>query len=147
MKRTIIILIILFLLALLIFVSMNITSLKHDIINYNHTRTIEAEIMLRKISQKIGTDFNSSLALREYVFCELLKKGMNRTEIYTSLSKIGEIKPIDTQVDFINYYLYYNLSPIMLEFDSPSNDARLINWYASTESNFNAPRASCENNN
>jgi hypothetical protein len=119
-------------------------SIEKGIKYHNQTETFEGEIMLKVVSQRVGIEFTNSLELREYVYCDLLKKGMTLEEINQGLLKIGEFEPSDTQIDFKDEYLYFNLSPLMLVFDTYTPDGRLIDWYGSTENNFGAPRASCE---
>lgn len=147
MKKPILLILLICLVITIIYISSTFLSWRQDVIKYNQTSTVEANKILSEISKKVGINFINTLALREYVYCELLRKGMNRSEINNSISQIGQIKPFDSQIDFIDSYLYYNLSPIMLEFDSPSMDGELLKWYASTESNLGAPRAWCELNN
>ncbi len=124
-----------------------IDSWHQDTISQKQTREAEGRLVLLQVSENVGKDFDDWQSLREYVWCTLLQKGMTRKEINSAMDRIGE-RPTNTDlywgINFKNRYLDYNLAPIILRFDGPGIDAKLVDWEASTEQNFGAPRASCE---
>ena len=140
MKKVLLILTIILAIAGLVLIS-GLSFLETSVRQFNQTQTVVADIRLKEISKQLGRDFTSSLALREYVYCELLKEGMTFEEVTRSLSEIGEIRTYSgSQVDFVDRYLYVNLSPIMLVF----NGEKLVSWELASSVTFAVPKAYCE---
>jgi len=112
--------------------------------NINDQRLAQEKIVLDGVANRTGLQPNW-LAVRTYVYCDLLKPGITRDQIEKKLSLIGEFKPpnndgnFSQQVDFLDPFLYYNLSPLMLNYDEK--------WHliSSGVGEFNhGPRADCE---
>ena len=111
--------------------------------NYKLTKIQEETLVLKEVSNRTGKEFTSWLELREYVFCDLLKKGMTHEEIDSALSTIGDVRFEEDQVDYKNKYLYEHLSPIIMKFTF-DKQKRLTYWSGSPETNFWVEKASCE---
>lgn len=97
---------------------------------------------LQSISQKLGVNADW-LAVREYVYCKALKKGMTQIEVEEELLEIASFNMRlyhdAKQVYFSDRYTARALSPLILSFDNKG----LLQGWGSGEGNF-GPRATCE---
>jgi hypothetical protein len=112
-------------------------------------RTSQDKVVLKNISDRTGLQPNW-LAVREYIYCDLLKPGTSREQVEKGLALVGEYwspndkgTPIggsfEEQISFTDPSTYYNLSPLMVTYDE--------NWkvISAGAGEFNhGPRASCE---
>ena len=102
----------------------------------------ESQILM-EISLRTGIQ-PSWLALREYIYCDALQKGMSKHEVENALSKIGDLVIYDLQIDFDNRLVDSHLAPIMVFYDKPGPEGKLIQWRRSYEHNLGQPLAHCE---
>jgi hypothetical protein len=111
---------------------------------YKNIRQYQAEdkIVLAGISKQTGLK-PDWLAIREYVYCDLLKLGTPKDKVVTGLSLIGknnaDVEDTSPTINFSDPHIDYNLSPLFLEYNQ---DWILID---SGAGEFNhGPRSSCE---
>ena len=115
---------------------------------YNQ-RLSQERVTLNEISDRTGVQPNWP-AVREYVYCDLLKPGTSREQVEKGLALVGEYwspndkgTPIEgsfeEQINFTDPSTYYNLSPLMVTYDEKW---RIISAGAGE---FNhGPKANCE---
>lgn len=93
----------------------------------------------QEISKAIGIE-PSWVAFRDYIYCKSLHKGMTREEVEKVLSRIGEIRVTDYQIEFTDLITNTRLGPVVLVFE---ND-KLLRWRRSPYENFGQTLAECE---
>ena len=100
----------------------------------------EEERVLNEISERIGVE-PDWLAVREYVYCDVLKPGTPREEVDRRLSQVGSWHSNigNTLVSFEERFTYNTLCPLSLRYDE--ND-RLVN--VNTGERNIGPKAWCE---
>ncbi|MBN1371296.1 MAG: hypothetical protein JW987_04990 [Anaerolineaceae bacterium] len=106
-------------------------------------RIAQDKTVLEEIGKRTGLPPNW-LAIREFVYCDLLKPGTAKSQIDQGLSLIGSYSSPSNgdsieRIDFINPSIRYNLSPLIIVYDK---EWRVV---SSGAGEFNhGPRAQCE---
>jgi hypothetical protein len=129
--------------GLIIVIRSEINKYNEDFEIGQKTRVAEESRILQEISANTGID-PSWLALREFIFCNSLHKGMKRIDVEKNLSRISKISPGETEIDFVVPIIQSHLGPVMVIFDSPGPNGELLRWSRSPEQNLGQPLAECE---
>jgi hypothetical protein len=109
-----------------------------------HIDEEDEKLALQEVSRRTGIEFDDWTSLREYIFCDLLKKGMTKDDVEDNLSNIGEIRVLDDSVEFTSRYLDRNISTIVVYYDVGGPTGKLYFLGRRTPSNSDAPTAGCE---
>jgi hypothetical protein len=113
-----------------------------NVIQISQTKSAkEEQEVLTDISKRTGLAPNW-LAIRTYVYCDLLKPGTPRKQVEEGLIKVGDYFPQWDknmyQIDFKNSFIYANLSPLIISFEKG-----VVAASGAGEHNL-GPRADCE---